>query len=90
MTHDRRDAWDDPANDSRLWRWVIAAALGIPAALVISERFPLRQTEQGQFWGWLIAMLVALSVVWLLATLVERWWQRRRERRYEADRRNRR
>lgn len=76
-----RERWDDPTNDRGMWRWLIAFALGLPTAMVISNLFPLRQSDQGQFIGWVVAMIVGLGVVWLVASLVESFWERRRERR---------
>jgi uncharacterized membrane protein len=64
-----------------MWRWLIAFALGLPTAMVISNLFPLRQSDQGQFIGWVAAMILGLGVVWLVASLVESFWERRRERR---------
>ena len=87
---DRRERWDDPANDRRMWRWLIAFALGLPTALVISNLFPLRQSDQGQLIGWGASMVVTLGTVWFVSGLVEAWWERRRAARQISGRSSRR
>jgi len=61
-----------------MWRWLIAFGLGLPAALVISSLFPLRQSDQGQLIGWVVAMVVVMGTVWFVSGLIEAWWERRR------------
>ena len=83
---DPRQRWDDPANDRRMWRWLIAFGLGLPTALVVASLFPLRQSDQGQSLGWIASMIVALGAVWFVSGLIEAWWERRRVARRTAER----
>ncbi len=69
-------------------RYVVVLLVGLPVALVISALHPDRQGAG--FVPFVISLVAALAVVWLLGVVVERMWQAHLDRAAADARRGRR